>query len=112
MEVFVLKIDELIGNISFFEEFGVRIKFIGDLDLLPTNLKLKCLNLMQSTEKYKNFKVNIAICYTAQHELAGCANHLMDSKKPQKTFGYDYLGFLLKMWNYMLNLNLLDLWIF
>ena len=47
----------------------IKIRFIGNLDLLPYDLKKQCLNLEKNTTENNNFVVNFAIAYGGRQEI-------------------------------------------
>jgi tritrans,polycis-undecaprenyl-diphosphate synthase [geranylgeranyl-diphosphate specific] len=66
------------------EKNKVRMKFIGNLDLLPTDLKELCLNLEKETENNNNFLVNFAIAYGGRQEIIQAVKKILKNKiKPE-----------------------------
>jgi tritrans,polycis-undecaprenyl-diphosphate synthase [geranylgeranyl-diphosphate specific] len=59
---------------------GVRIRFIGDLDLLPDNLRKECLNLEKETANNDNLLVNFAVAYGGRQELIEAVRKIIDKK--------------------------------
>ncbi len=47
----------------------VRIKFIGKIDLLPKFVLSAFKKLEESTKNYKNYLLNVAVCYSGREEI-------------------------------------------
>jgi len=54
----------------------VRIKFIGDLSLVPEDIKKLALEIEQDTKNYDNFKLNFCFAYGGRLELLHALNKL------------------------------------
>ena len=65
---------------SELKENGISIRFIGDLDLLPEDLKNHCLELEEKTKDNEKFIVNFAIAYGGREELISAIKKILESK--------------------------------
>ncbi len=62
------------------EKNKIRIKFIGNLFLLPEDLRLLCEKLEEETRKNNNFIVNFAIAYGGRQELIMAVRKILKNK--------------------------------
>jgi len=62
------------------QENNIRVKFIGELFLLPQDLQEQCKQLEQQTKDNNNFKVNFAIAYGGRQELAEAVRKIIKNK--------------------------------
>lgn len=62
------------------KEDKVKIKFIGDLELIPADLKKQCLNLEEQTFENNNFLLNFAIAYGGRQELVNAIKKIINKK--------------------------------
>jgi tritrans,polycis-undecaprenyl-diphosphate synthase [geranylgeranyl-diphosphate specific] len=67
-------------NSEELDENKIKIKFIGNLDLLPEDLKDQCLNLEKKTKDNKKFIVNFAIAYGGREELINAIKKILENK--------------------------------
>mgnify|MGYP001576926689 CR=1 FL=1 len=58
----------------------VKIRFIGNLDLLPAHLKESCVRLEKITQENNNFIINFAIAYGGRQELIRAIKKIIDEK--------------------------------
>ncbi len=58
----------------------IKIKFIGNLELLPQDLKEQCIKLEKDTENYNNFIVNFAIAYSGRQEIVNAVRKIIEKK--------------------------------
>jgi tritrans,polycis-undecaprenyl-diphosphate synthase [geranylgeranyl-diphosphate specific] len=58
----------------------VKIRFIGDLSLVPEDIKKLALEIEQDTKGYNNFKLNFCFAYGGRLELLNAFNKLKDKK--------------------------------
>ncbi|MEN9626665.1 MAG: hypothetical protein RL557_993 [archaeon] len=66
------------------EKNKINIRFIGNLDLLPKDLKEQCLSLENKTAKYTRYKVTFAIAYGGRQELLHAVKKIVEKKIPAK----------------------------
>lgn len=62
------------------EKNKIQIKFIGNLSLLPKDLKEQCERLEKETKKNNNFKINFAIAYGGRQELIEAVKKIIKNK--------------------------------
>lgn len=58
----------------------VKMRFIGNLSLLPEDLKEQCLKLETATSKNNQFIVNFAIAYGGRQELIEAVKNILKKK--------------------------------
>lgn len=61
-------------------ENKVRIKFIGDLSLVPENIRKLALEIQEDTKNYDNYIVNSCFAYGGRLELVDTLNKLKDKE--------------------------------
>ena len=72
-------------NMEEIKENRIRFRFIGNLDLLPNDLKKECFRLEKETEKNNGLIVNIAIAYGGRQEIVEMVKKILKNKiKPSK----------------------------
>jgi len=59
---------------------GVSIKFIGDLDLLSTDVRSECLKLEKDTSGNNSIVANFCIAYGGRQELVNAVKNIMNMK--------------------------------
>ncbi len=62
------------------KEDGVKIRFIGDLSLLPKDVADVARELQESTKDYNNYIVNFCFAYGGRLELINAFNQVKDKK--------------------------------
>lgn len=62
------------------EKNKIKIKFIGNLSLLPEDLRKLCLKLEERTKHNKNFIVNFAIAYGGRQEIIEAVKKILKNK--------------------------------
>jgi len=75
------ELDKLIKDKRLYNN-QIKIKFIGNLDLIPENLKKICLELEDKTKAHSNHIINIALAYSGRLEIIQAINKLIENKKP------------------------------
>ena len=63
----------------------VRLIISGDITPLPESLKVKCLNAVKKSEKFKERTLNIALNYGSRAEIVRAANLAIKSGKTELT---------------------------
>ena len=58
----------------------IKMKFIGDLSLLPEDLRKLCLKLEERTKNNRNFFVNFAIAYGGRQEIIEAVKKILKNK--------------------------------
>ncbi|MEK6885455.1 MAG: polyprenyl diphosphate synthase [Nanoarchaeota archaeon] len=74
-----------LNNDKEIEKNQVKIRFIGDLSLVPEDIKEICLNLEEKTKKYNKYMFNFCFAYGGRQELTAAVNKLIKSGKKQVT---------------------------
>jgi tritrans,polycis-undecaprenyl-diphosphate synthase [geranylgeranyl-diphosphate specific] len=59
---------------------GVKMKFVGDLSLLPSDLREECVRLEEETAGNSEFVVNFAVAYGGRQELVEAVRRIVDKK--------------------------------
>ncbi len=67
-----------IANNRMIHERGVRVKSIGNIELLPENLQSAIKNAEEVTKDHKNFNLYIAIAYSGRGEITYAARSIAD----------------------------------
>lgn len=62
------------------EKNKIKMRFIGNLFLLPKNLREQCLRLENDTKNNKNFIVNFAIAYGGRQEIVEAVKKILRDK--------------------------------
>jgi tritrans,polycis-undecaprenyl-diphosphate synthase [geranylgeranyl-diphosphate specific] len=62
---------------------GIKFKFIGDLSLIPKDLKEECKKLEKETKENSKLIVNIAIAYGGRQEIILAIKKIIKSKIPE-----------------------------
>lgn len=62
---------------------GIKFRFIGDLDLIPKDLKEECKKLEKETKENSKLIVNIAIAYGGRQEIILAIKKIIKSKIPE-----------------------------
>lgn len=78
-------------NIKKIEKNKVKIVFIGDLDLLPKDLKEECLNLQKKTKKNNNLIVNFAMAYGGRLEIINAIKNIIKNKTKEDEITEDLI---------------------
>jgi tritrans,polycis-undecaprenyl-diphosphate synthase [geranylgeranyl-diphosphate specific] len=67
-------------DIRELKDEGIRIRFIGNLSLLPKDVASQCEELEHSTRNNKPFLVNFAIAYGGREELVSAVKKILSNK--------------------------------
>ncbi|MBI4439146.1 di-trans,poly-cis-decaprenylcistransferase [Candidatus Woesearchaeota archaeon] len=62
-------------------ENKARIRFVGQLELLPPDILQGMAELMDKTKRFSDFKINFAIAYGGKAEIANAARILAEKAK-------------------------------
>ncbi len=73
------------SNDKEIHEKKVRIRFIGDLSLVPEDIRKSALELQEKTKDYDNYRVNFCFAYGGRLELTHAVNKLLKEGKKQVT---------------------------
>jgi len=67
------------------EKYRIKIKFIGNLSLLPKDLEKRCRELEKKTSKNKNYIINFALAYGGRQEIIDAIKKILQNKiSPKK----------------------------
>ena len=69
-----------LANDKRIKEKGIKIRFIGDLSLVPKDVKETAEKIQKETEKYSNFIINFCFAYGGRLELVQAFNKLKAKK--------------------------------
>lgn len=72
-------------------ENKIKIKFIGDLSLLPEDLRNECLKIEQETTNNNEFTVNFCVAYGGRQELIHAIKKILDKKIDSKDLDSDII---------------------
>ena len=80
------KLVEIEKSLDQIHEQQICIRIIGNLDLLPEDIRQSSYRLMKATDHYKNFILNVCLYYTSRNEITnvlkdlakGCEQHLIN----------------------------------
>jgi len=61
-------------------ENKVKIKFIGDLSLIPSDIKQLAEQIQENTKDYDNYKLNFCFAYGGRLEIVNAFNKLSEEK--------------------------------
>ncbi len=61
---------------------GVRLRVIGDISLLPTDVQEILIASQAKTEQYEGKGINVALCYGARAEIVRAANLAIERGEP------------------------------
>ena len=75
--LFKLIIESNSRSVDFIKN-GVRVRFIGNLSLLPEDVQQSCQQLMQETAECQKLICNFLVCYGGQQEIIACVQKLID----------------------------------
>ncbi|GLV31867.1 Dehydrodolichyl diphosphate synthase subunit [Carabus blaptoides fortunei] len=70
-------------NESFEMKYGVRVRFIGDMSLLPDHLKINCAKTQLKTQHNNMLTVNIAVAYASRYEITNSVKCIVDGVEEQ-----------------------------
>lgn len=65
------------------DEEKIKISFIGNLNLVPKDIKKTCLELQEKTKENNNYRINFCFAYGGRQELTQAINTLLKQNKKQ-----------------------------
>lgn len=77
--IFNCIIQALNDYLVFFNQHGIRVRFIGDRDLFPSILLPLCEKVEKETEHNSTLTVYFLLCYGGQQELVAGIQKIVDS---------------------------------
>lgn len=63
----------------------VRVRFVGDLSLLPESTRQACMRLQQATKNCKTLTCNFLVCYGGQQEIIAAVQSMINDDVKQVT---------------------------
>lgn len=69
MELAKAKFTKVVGNGEMCEQFGIQIRILGDLDLLPDDVRTALLKAEEITKHNKRAVLNVCWSYTSRHDM-------------------------------------------
>ncbi|CAF1441226.1 unnamed protein product [Rotaria sp. Silwood1] len=76
MNIARLKLKEIEKSLEKIHEQKICIRVIGNLDLLPDDIRQSSYRLMNETDHYKNFVLNVCFYYTSRNEITNIIKDL------------------------------------
>ncbi|KAJ3152951.1 hypothetical protein HDU86_005406 [Geranomyces michiganensis] len=70
MDLACRKLEEFSNNSAFITKHSIKVKVLGDIALLPTNVRLAATRAERSTRHHAGAVLNICCPYTSRHEMA------------------------------------------
>ena len=85
MNIARMKLNEIEKSLDKIHEQQICIRIVGNLDLLPEDIRQSSYHLMKETDHYKSFILNVCLYYTSRNEIAnvlqdlakGCEKNLL-----------------------------------
>lgn len=65
---------------SFFDKNGIKIRFVGELKLLPIGIVKSCISLMEKTANNKEKTLNILMAYFGNREIVLAVERVLKHK--------------------------------
>jgi undecaprenyl diphosphate synthase len=65
---------------SFFEKYDIKIRFIGELNLLPIGVVKSCIALMEKTSNNKGKTLNLLMAYFGSREIVLAVERILKHK--------------------------------
>ncbi len=65
-------------NGGFMEQNGIKVKILGDLDLLPEDVRLAMLKAEDQTKNHDKATLNVCLCYNSKHEILSAFESVVD----------------------------------
>lgn len=78
------KCDHMLDELDKVNDAGVRVRVVGDLDLLPEDLRARIEKIHTMTSNNTNAFLNICMAYTSRHELVTSLKNISALVKEQK----------------------------
>nr|KYP40345.1 Dehydrodolichyl diphosphate synthase 6 [Cajanus cajan] len=89
MELMREKIEELLQQESLINEYGVRLHFIGDLQLLTEPVRAVVEKAMRVTAHNNQRVLLICVAYTSRHEIVNAVQELESAGKKDGVFDHN-----------------------
>ena len=81
MTLAICKFKELTQKLDFIHRHQIRIRVIGELHLLPVEVRAAAEDAMRLTEGYQKHTLNVAFSYTSTAEIVSATDQLIRSGK-------------------------------
>lgn len=88
MKLMEEKLDYLVREDSLLNDYGVKVQVLGDLSLLPLNVRAAAERAMAATKDYKSFVLNLCVSYTSTTEIVHSIQQVHDNilkRAPEET---------------------------
>lgn len=76
MDIARRKLNEIEKSLDKIHEQKICIRVIGNLDLLPEDIRQSSYRLMKATDHYENFILNVCLYYTSRNEMTNVIKDL------------------------------------
>jgi tritrans,polycis-undecaprenyl-diphosphate synthase [geranylgeranyl-diphosphate specific] len=83
MDIFRNSFNEIMENKDI-EKYKIKINVVGRYNLFPDDIQHKIHNIMERTEDYGNYKVNIALAYGGREEIVDAVKKIAEKVKENK----------------------------
>ncbi|GJV79465.1 dehydrodolichyl diphosphate synthase 6-like protein [Tanacetum coccineum] len=80
MELMEEKIERLINDEIIVSQYGIRVRFIGNLKLLSKPVRLSAKRAMDATSKNNKVVLSICVAYTSTHEILHAVQESCEEK--------------------------------
>lgn len=77
MDLAMEKFAALSRESRLIKEKGVRIRILGELEMLPLNVREAAQEAMLLTKEYSNYTLNVCFPYTSRHEILAVTNSFL-----------------------------------
>ena len=71
-------------NDNTFERYGVKFKAIGELSLIPEDIRILIKKLEEKTSRYDNFYLNVAMAYGGRIEIINAVKNIVKDVLDEK----------------------------
>ncbi len=78
LKYFGEEMDAITNTGHVVHKYGVKVRFIGRIHILPDWLQEKMKNVEKTTANYKNHTLNIAIAYGGQQEIVDAVKKIIE----------------------------------
>jgi ditrans,polycis-polyprenyl diphosphate synthase len=78
MELAKTKFTQVVGNGEMCEQFGIKIRILGDLDLLPDDVRKVLLQAEEITKNNNRAVLNVCWSYTSRDDMAHSIREIVD----------------------------------
>ena len=76
MDIARRKLNEIEKSLEKIHEQKICIRVIGNLELLPEDIRQSSYRLMKATDQYQNFTLNVCLYYTSRNEMTNVIKDL------------------------------------